>query len=354
MGKVDTPTCFVKGYSLSMEKKVPIDQWTQFSGQSVSRLEGGLINGTWRVGDPPVGVLQSLSSIFSPEVNRDIQAVTEALGRKGLETPTLLQTKTGKLWHVDEKDRCWRALSWIPGRTYHRIPTPQVAHQAGLMVGRWHRALEDFSHTFHFSRPGAHDTSAHMAFLNETLSLHPDHAFLSEVNELAEALFRCWEAWDGRLNGPRILAHGDLKISNLRFDFEERAIALLDLDTMGYLSRDVEMGDAWRSWCNPAAEDVVESQFDLALFEASARGYLEQCELNSEEREALPAGVERICLELAARFAADALNESYFGWNPDVAQTRGEHNLIRARGQLSLAQSVIAQRRDLERILKSA
>jgi len=77
MGKVDTPTCFVKGYSLSMEKKVPIAQWAQFSGQSVSRLEGGLINGTWCIGDPPVGVLQSLSPIFSPEVNRDIQAVTE-------------------------------------------------------------------------------------------------------------------------------------------------------------------------------------------------------------------------------------------------------------------------------------
>jgi aminoglycoside phosphotransferase (APT) family kinase protein len=147
------------------------------------------------------------------------------------------------------------------------------------------------------------------------------------------------------------LAHGDLKISNLHFSAQGRAIALLDLDTMGYLSLDVELGDAWRSWCNPVAEDAAETVFDLDLFEASARGYLANRALSSEDREALPGGVERICLELAARFAADAIHESYFGWNPSVAAGRGEHNLLRASGQFCLAQSVRTQRQKMERAL---
>ena len=84
------------------------------------------------------------------------------------------------------------------------------------------------------------------------------------------------------------------------------------------------------------------------LFRASAAGYLSQQTLTAEERDALPAGIERICLELSARFAADALHESYFGWDSNTAATRGEHNLLRALGQFSLARSVKSQQREIE------
>ena len=55
-------------------------------------------------------------------------------------------------------------------------------------------------------------------------------------------------------------------------------------------------------------------------------------------------GVEWISLELAARFAADALFESYFGWDPARFPGRGEHNLVRARGQWSMHQALVATR----------
>ena len=55
-------------------------------------------------------------------------------------------------------------------------------------------------------------------------------------------------------------------------------------------------------------------------------------------------GVEWVSLELAARFAADALAESYFGWNAARFPGRGEHNLVRARGQWSLHQALLASR----------
>jgi Ser/Thr protein kinase RdoA (MazF antagonist) len=170
---------------------------------------------------------------------------------------------------------------------------------------------------------------------------------------LAEEILKIWRDWGGDLDGTPMLAHGDLKISNLRFSKDGEGLALLDLDTMGYLSRDVEMGDAWRSWCNKSAEDAEESEFSLPFFQASAAGYLSICPLTVVEREALPLGVERICVELAARFAADALHESYFGWSSKVAPTRGDHNLMRARGQLSLARSVRAQMGAMESALQS-
>jgi Ser/Thr protein kinase RdoA (MazF antagonist) len=334
-----------------MFKKIPLHLWSAFVDQKASPLEGGLINGTWQVGEPPVGVIQSLSPIFRPEVNRDIAAVTARLEAQGILTPRILETDAGDLWHVDASGCCWRALTWMPGFTHHKLRDPALAHQAGGMVARWHEALRGFSHSFHFSRPDAHDTLAHIQSLEEATQRMPGHRLYDEVSALAQDILEAWRTWSGRMDGPTVLAHGDLKISNLRFNGAGEAIALLDLDTMGYLSLDVELGDAWRSWCNPAAEDATESHFDLSLFEASAKGYLADRALSAEEREALPGGVERICLELSARFAADALNEAYFGWNPSVAPTQGEHNLLRARGQFSLASSVRDQRIQMEAVL---
>ena len=55
-------------------------------------------------------------------------------------------------------------------------------------------------------------------------------------------------------------------------------------------------------------------------------------------------GVEWVSLELGARFAADALFESYFGWDANRFPGRGEHNLVRARGQWSLHEALLAAR----------
>jgi len=85
---------------------------------------------------------------------------------------------------------------------------------------------------------------------------------------------------------------------------------------------------------------------DLDIMGASLDGYLQGLgrALTGDERGALLLGVEWVSLELAARFAADALAESYFGWDAARFAGRGEHNLVRARGQWSLHQALVAAR----------
>jgi len=56
-------------------------------------------------------------------------------------------------------------------------------------------------------------------------------------------------------------------------------------------------------------------------------------------------------LELSARFLADALYESYFGWEPERYPGRGEHNLTRGRAMWSLYRDVMRKRGVAERIL---
>jgi len=193
-----------------------------------------------------------------------------------------------------------------------------------------------------------------MSRLAGGLVTHGHHRLFSQVEPLACEILGQWAQWDGTLDLPERVAHGDLKVSNLRFGLNGEAICLLDLDTMGRMSIDAELGDAWRSWCNPAGEDEESARLDVSLFDASASAYLANHSLSPEEREGLVPGVERIALELSARFAIDALEERYFGFDPQVAATRGEHNLIRARGQFALARSVQAQRGAMEAVITAA
>ena len=85
---------------------------------------------------------------------------------------------------------------------------------------------------------------------------------------------------------------------------------------------------------------------DLEIMRASLSGYAAGLgrALTADERRALLLGVEWVSLELAARFAADALFESYFGWDAARFPGRGEHNLVRARGQWSLHEALLATR----------
>jgi Ser/Thr protein kinase RdoA (MazF antagonist) len=320
-------------------------------------VTGGLINQTYRVEEADRRVaLQRLNAIFRPTVNLDIDAITTHLSQRGLTTPRMVRTTVDGLWTTDEQGGVWRALSWLDGQTVHSVSRPETAHAAGGLVGRFHRAVSDLEHSFQFSRPGAHDTKLHLSRLRVALSSNTQHAHYPAVARVGEAILAHAEALEALPVDPVRLIHGDLKISNILFDDDGEARALLDLDTMAYLTIPIELGDALRSWCNPAGEDSSVATFQSDVFEAAIRGYAASAGsmLTADERAALPLGAETISLELAARFCADALLESYFGWNPDKFASRSLHNLARAESQLAVAESIRVQRPALAAIVRSA
>ncbi|MCO4760676.1 MAG: aminoglycoside phosphotransferase family protein [Myxococcales bacterium] len=329
-------------------------------------MTGGLINDTYAVGDQ--WVLQRLHPIFGAEVNYDIATLTRRLAEQGVRVPRLVLAEDGAPFvkQADasgtnrETDGVWRVMTRLPGRTLHRLANPAQAASAGELVARFHAALSGIEHTFRFTRPGAHDTAAHMAFLTETLSAHPRHRLIEPVRQVAAEIAALWAAQPPTPALPLRIGHGDLKVSNLLFG-ETRALAdvataVLDLDTMAWMTMDAELGDALRSWCNTAAEDAPAPALDVGTFEMAIGGYAKgsQGALTSAEQQSVVAGLARITTELAARFAADALRETYFGWSQERAATRGEHNLIRAQNQAELARQILAARPQLEAIAVSA
>lgn len=334
-----------------------LEQWEWPGPATVRPAESGLINDSWVVvvDDAPIAVLQRLNTdVFVPEVHEDIEAITARLAARDVPTPRLRPTRDGDLWHTADDGTVWRVLSRVGSTTVHTLRDPRRARSAGALVARVHAALAGFECEFRSVREGAHDTEAHLARLREAVLAHPEHRLHDEVAPLADRILARWERWEGPTDLPRRIIHGDLKISNVRFEGTE-AVALIDLDTFQWGTLDAELGDAFRSWCNPGSEADPAARFDLRIFEAAIEGYAQHAEgVTETEWASIVPGIERIALELAARFARDALEERYFGWDEASWPARGEHCLARAQGQFGLARTVAHAAPHAERKLQRA
>jgi len=318
---------------------------------SLERAQSGLINATWyarsRRGD--ARVLQRVNPIFPAEVNLDIAAVTDHLARKDLVTPRLVPTSDGALWL--EHDGVWRVLTRVEGVCRDALESVPQARAAGRLIAEFHRAVSDLEHTFSSRRPGVHDTPRHLRTLREALAENRGHRHYDAIARLAERVLEAAAALTPLPSSPERIVHGDPKISNLVFAPDlGRAICLIDLDTLSRMPVALELGDALRSWCNPATEDAASARFVRPFFDAAIAGYAEAAQglLEAGEWSAIPRGTLTISIELAARFCTDALRESYFGWNAARYESASAHNQARVHGQLLLAAGIRADLAALE------
>jgi Ser/Thr protein kinase RdoA (MazF antagonist) len=326
---------------------------------TIAPLGNGLINQTFLLTtERERFVLQRLAPIFAPEINHNIAAVTDALASAGLRTPRLVPTRQGRLWVDLKASGVWRVQTFVAGHGFDKVQSPAQARSASELVARFHRALEKSEHRFMGLREGVHDTAKHLERLRTAVTTHAGHRLFPDVSALAERILSSAESLPPLSPMPPRIGHGDLKLNNILFAGEhapaaENAVCLIDLDTVGPVQLAHEIGDAWRSWCNISGEDATEAKVDLAVMRASFEGYASALgrKVSNEERMALLAGVEWISLELASRFATDALNENYFGWDPRHYPSRGAHNLVRARGQFALHEALVRGQADRRSLL---
>ena len=356
----EVPGAARKGPDMTLPPPLPDGLLASYGleGAAVEPLGDGLINHTWRV-RPAQGkprVLQRVNAIFPPAVNGDIAVVTQHLEARGLATPRLLPTTEGRLW-VELDGGVWRLMSFVTGICRNALETAGQARAAGALLGRFHRALDDLDHVFANPRLGVHDTPRHLAALAAALETHRDHADYDLIAPIGETILARADALPPLPPTPDRIVHGDPKINNIIFSEDrDEARCLIDLDTLGPMPLPLELGDAFRSWCNPGSEDTTETLFSLELFAAAVRGYAATTRgyVEPDEWHAIVPATLTILVELAARFCADALNETYFGWDPARFASRSEHNRVRAEGQLSEFDSLQARRGPAESAVAEA
>ncbi len=326
----------------------------------VEAISTGLIHASFAVREPGAEyILQRFNPIFSLRVLDNIAAVTAHLSDKGITTFQLLRSQTGQA-HVDlGEDGRWRLMTRLAGTSFDRCHSPEQAHSAGALVSSFHSAMCDFETKLHPIGWAFHETAHHLEELRTALREHPEHPLFAEVQHMAGHLFEEAPSCLPDPDLPLRVIHGDLKFNNLLFEgpappANTSALALIDFDTLSRMPLCFDWGDAWRSWCNTRPEDDPEADLDMAIFRAASEGMMGSLRLSLGQRElqSLSYGLELLSLELATRFATDALCERHWAWDPKRFGSAGEHNLSRARGQLSLYHQAVETHDERARFLQ--
>ncbi|MCK5774526.1 MAG: aminoglycoside phosphotransferase family protein, partial [Bacteroidales bacterium] len=135
---------------------------------------------------------------------------------------------------------------------------------------------------------------------------------------------------------PTRVTHNDTKLSNILFDENDKALCIIDLDTLMPGIVHYDFGDSIRTICSAVSEDEPDLnlvQFNIDFYKAYKKGFLNELEdiLSEKEIELLPLAAQTITFIMGLRILTDYLNgDIYYNINYP------EHNLHRASNQLTL------------------
>jgi len=333
---------------------------------SVAPLGSGLIHQTLLV--KAAGeeyVFQRLNDHVFPnlrQVMENIEKVTAALRSK--EAPTLeFLKKQGENDYLcsDSQGKVWRCSRHIPGSTtFDTPPTPVHLKNAARAFAGFAKCLSNGTPlALHPTIEGFHDTPKRYERMEKSWdSASDERQSLADYYALRHAKNGFPEFGLGGLLAPHVpqtVSHNDTKLNNCLFKKDSsEVLCVIDLDTVMEGSWLMDFGDLCRTAICSQPEDTTDLdqiEVDLERFQALAEGYAEVFgeQINEEEKKRMVYSVFLLTYELALRFFTDYLQEDhYFG------AKYPEHNLDRARSQLTLALKVAAARKEMEEIVANA
>jgi len=339
----------------------------------IAPLPSGHINDSYRVDAGSESyLLQRLNPQVFPDagkvmdnVSRVTAHLTARLRAAGVvdwrrRTLALVPARTGADWVRDGAGAAWRLFGFISGTVVReRAESPADALAAGRSFGEFLRLLSDY-HGAPLTEtiPGFHDTAARFERLEQAVRKDARRRVAGARLEIELAMNqrRLADVLPPLLRSgavPSRIAHNDAKLSNVLLDEPSgEPLCVVDLDTVMPGSALYDFGDLVRSAMSPTAEDEEDlSQVGVRvpMFEALVRGYLETAGtvLTPGERDLLVFAGRLITLEQAVRFLTDHLEGDRY-----YRIARPGHNLIRARTQLRLFESLTRREGELKEIIR--
>jgi len=288
-------------------------------------INQGYINDTYLVLDNnyPLYILQRVNHNVFKDVHGlmgNIANAFEYLKDQEYTAIDLLKTETASSYYKQEKTGYWRLMTYINNTTaYDNATDTEIAFQAGRVVGKFHKLLADAPlDNYVDTIPQFHDLSLRQNQFEESLlsakneKLETSKAAIVFAKETLEKL----KILDNS-KLPLRVCHNDTKLNNILFSKEEnKALCLIDLDTImkGYFYYD--FGDAIRTVANMAAEDEQDHSkitFEKPLFEAFVQGLESNGPfLYKEELELLPWGAVFMPFIHGLRALTDYLNDNIY------------------------------------------
>jgi len=287
---------------------------------SFQTLTAGYINDTFLVlrQDEPLFILQRVNhSVFEniEGLMMNISRALKCLRANDYAQIKLIRTLAGKAY-LSGTSGYWRVMTYITHSTTHDTATePEIAFEAGRIIGKFHELLlKEPVAQYTDTIPKFHDLEIRkMQFLAALARVSDEKKQIaSHAISFAQDMFVKLAAMkSGEL--PQRVCHNDTKLNNILFSKKtQKALCLIDLDTLmkGYFHYD--FGDAVRTIVNTAPEDEQDHQkitFEKYLFEAFVDGLSSNGSfLTKEEIQALSYGVLLMPFLHGIRALTDYLN----------------------------------------------
>jgi Ser/Thr protein kinase RdoA (MazF antagonist) len=273
--------------------------------------------------------------------------------------PEVFTTLGGKNFYRDNQGSIWRVQKYIRNSiSYEAVKNPRQALEIGRCLGRFHRMVQDLPPaSLTETLPGFHDLPEYLQKFNNAWSACKAQSSdylqycLKCVNEnnslvsfFADAV-QCGDLQD-------TVTHGDPKVANILFDKkDDKALTLIDLDTVGPGLILHDLGDCLRSCCSRTGENdyAAATTCDSTFVAQVVAGYVRENELNSFEQEHVYTSLYLITLELGVRFLTD-----YLEGNRYFKVENRDDNLHRALVQFRLVRNIKAQQKKLRSAIAAA
>ena len=331
------------------------------------RYGQGHINDTFCVicqpqeGDAIRYILQGLSLAAFPhpdELMENFVGITSYLRDKIIaaggdplrETLSLVKTGDGKDYYTDKNGKAWRLTPFIENTDCFQSATPELFEASARAFGNFQYMLQGYpAETLHEANVNFHNTEDRFAKFEAALAADKhDRAkdIAAEIQFVLDRKADCSVALqalrDGKL--PLRVTHNDTKLNNILIDrATHEGICVIDLDTTMPGLAINDFGDSIRFGANHSKEDekdLSKVNFDIELYEAFTRGFLEGAKgsLTPAELEYLPWGARLMTLECGIRFLTDYLDgDHYFRIH------YADQNLDRCRTQFKLVKDMEEQ-----------
>jgi Ser/Thr protein kinase RdoA (MazF antagonist) len=333
---------------------------------SIEALGNGNINDTFlvRLTDPgePQFVLQRINTqVFQhpARVMQNMRILTDHVHDRlqahppdrRWELPRVIATKTGTDHWSPADGSFWRALSFIAGtRSVDTVHDAAQAQEVGYALGMFHHLVSDLAPSqLADTLVGFHITPLYLqhyytVLATSAVKASPESAYCQQVIADRAAGVPVLETAKAQGKLPLRLMHGDPKVNNVMFDrVTQKAVSIVDLDTVKPGLVHYDIGDCLRSGGNRAGEETHQwetVQFDLDICRGILQGYFSVAKyfFTDNDYEFLFDAIRLITFELGLRFFTDYLADNvYF-----KVQYR-EHNLARALVQFKLTESIELQ-----------
>ena len=314
----------------------------------------------------PDYILQKINhNVFPPvaEMMDNIQKVTRHISSK-IKTGSpgklleIIVTKTGKSYYTDQDGNHWRMYRKIsPGISYDVVPNNKIAYEAGKAFGQFIGDLRDLPANEIFPvipqfncmemRFGQFKSALEADPVNRAAEVQDEIGFVfAHINDM---LVIPKLKKEGKL--PVRITHNDTKLNNVLFDKDDKAVCVIDLDTVMPGLSLYDFGDTIRTAANTAEEDEPDTgkiQFSLPVFKAYSEGFMENTMsfLAPAEIELMPLSAQYMTFIMGLRFLTD-----YISGDTYYATHYNNHNIVRCRAQFRLMQLMIENYRETADII---